>query len=246
RYADLGLHFERREKGRSREFEQALGAVMPECEAEAKRIVARATDKTEQVRLRKAAEAGAARMRGEARARVAALRPARVAAAAAAPADAPEFVAGPIEPGVEVFVRGMGQRGTVESVEGGRVDVRMGMLKMRVGIDDVERVAQRDIEPAATRLPAGVRVDLVSDDMVSSELNLIGRHTDEASDMLDKFLDEAFLGSLPQVRIIHGFGTGALKRAVADLLSRHPHVASFGPAPSSEGGGGATLVQLRK
>lgn len=246
RYAELDLQFERREKERSREFEQALGAVIAEFEAEAKRIVARATDKTEQVRLRKAAEAGAARMRGEARARVAALRPARVAAAAAAPADAPEFVAGPIEPGVEVFVRGMGQRGTVESVEGGRVDVRMGMLKMRVGIDDVERVAQRDVEPAATRLPAGVRVDLVSDDMVSSELNLIGRHTDEASDMLDKFLDEAFLGSLPQVRIIHGFGTGALKRAVADLLSRHPHVASFGPAPSSEGGGGATLVQLRK
>jgi DNA mismatch repair protein MutS2 len=117
---------------------------------------------------------------------------------------------------------------------------------MRVGLDEVERVARGADGPAATRLPAGISVTLDSDEMVPMELNLIGRHTDEAVEMLDKFLDEAFLGSLPGIRIIHGFGTGALRRAVADVLKRHPHVASFAPAPSSQGGGGATLVELRR
>jgi DNA mismatch repair protein MutS2 len=82
--------------------------------------------------------------------------------------------------------------------------------------------------------------------MVSPEINLIGRTAEDARELVDKFLDEAFLGDLPQIRIIHGFGTGALKRAVADVLSRHPHVASFTAAPSSQGGGGATIVELRR
>lgn len=122
----------------------------------------------------------------------------------------------------------------------------MGMLKARLARSEVERVARGAEGPAATRLPDGVAVTLASDEMVPMELNLIGRHTDEAADLLDKFLDEAFLGSLSGVRIVHGFGTGALKRAVTDVLKRHPHVASFGPAPSSQGGGGATLVELRR
>ena len=77
--------------------------------------------------------------------------------------------------------------------------------------------------------------------MVDREINLIGRTGDEAREILDKFLDAAFLGDLAEVRIIHGFGTGALKRAVTELLARHPHVASFSQAPSSQGGGGPTV-----
>jgi DNA mismatch repair protein MutS2 len=246
RYTELDLDFQKRERDRAAEFARALEATVKDFEAEAKRLVENAKDKTEAGRLRKAAEAGAARMRGEVRVRVQALTRKNPPPQAGQPAPRPDVPLGPIEPGAEVFVPKMGQRGTVESVEGDRVEVRMGMLKMRVGKDELERVAASPEGPAATRLPAGVRVELASDEMVDRELNLIGRTGDEARELLDKFLDEAFLGDLPEVRIIHGFGTGALKRAVTGVLSNHPHVASYAPAPSSQGGGGATVVTLRR
>jgi DNA mismatch repair protein MutS2 len=245
RYTELDLDFQKRERERAAEFARALEAAVKDFESEIKRLVENARDKTEAGRLRKAAEAGSARMRGEARVRVQALTRKPGAQPAEGQRERPVSY-GPVEPGAEVFVPRMGQRGTVEGVEGDRVEVRMGMLKLRVGRDEVERVAPSAEGPAATRLPAGVRVELASDEMVERELNLIGRTSDEARELLDKFLDEAFLGDLPEVRVIHGFGTGALKRAVSEVLSNHPHVASFSAAPSSQGGGGATVVTLRR
>lgn len=247
RYTELDLLFQKRERQRADEFAKILETTVRDFEAEAKRLVNASTDRVEQARLRKTSESAAARMRGEARSRVATVRHAAPASrTATVPDEVAERDLGPVEPGVDVFIAKLGQRGTVESIDGDRIEVRMGMLKMRVGRGEVERVARGADGPAATRLPAGISVTLDSDEMVPMELNLIGRHTDEAVDMLDKFLDEAFLGSLPGIRIIHGFGTGALKRAVTDFLKRHPHVASFAPAPSSQGGGGATLVELRR
>src|SRR5207244_11940859 len=78
----------------------------------------------------------------------------------------------------------------------------------------------------------------------SAELNLIGKKTDEAVDLADKFLDEAFLNGLSEVRIIHGHGTGALRRAITEFLADHPHVARFSSAPQDQGGSGATIVEL--
>jgi DNA mismatch repair protein MutS2 len=68
---------------------------------------------------------------------------------------------------------------------------------------------------------------------------------DEAVSRADKFLDEAFLANLPQIRIVHGMGTGALRSAISDLLRSHPHVARFESAPNSEGGRGVTIATLR-
>jgi DNA mismatch repair protein MutS2 len=85
-----------------------------------------------------------------------------------------------------------------------------------------------------------------AEQMSESELNVIGQTTDEAVDAVDKFLDEASLASLSQVRIVHGHGTGALRRAIGDLLRDHPHVARFTAAPPNPGGTGATLVELRQ
>jgi DNA mismatch repair protein MutS2 len=77
-------------------------------------------------------------------------------------------------------------------------------------------------------------------------LNVIGQTTDEAVDAVDKFLDEASMAGLAQVRIIHGHGTGALRRAIADMLKNHPHVARFIAAPQDQGGSGATVVELNQ
>jgi DNA mismatch repair protein MutS2 len=97
---------------------------------------------------------------------------------------------------------------------------------------------------AASRSATQVRL-AQSRSAPDAELNLIGRTTDEATDETDKFLDEASLHGLARVRIIHGHGTGALRRAVAELLKGHPHVSSFAPAPPDQGGAGATVVELR-
>ena len=79
---------------------------------------------------------------------------------------------------------------------------------------------------------------------VSNELKLIGRTTDEARDLLEKYLDDAFLAGLPSVRVIHGKGTGALRRAVEELLTSHPLILSHRPGEPHEGGAGATVAVL--
>jgi DNA mismatch repair protein MutS2 len=81
---------------------------------------------------------------------------------------------------------------------------------------------------------------------VLSELKVIGMTADEALDRVDKFLDQAFLTGLDTVRIIHGHGKGILRNAIAELLAHHPQVESFSLAPPEKGGGGATIVELKK
>jgi len=79
-----------------------------------------------------------------------------------------------------------------------------------------------------------------------NELKVIGKRVEEALPLVDKFLDDATLSGLRTVRVIHGHGTGALRRAVAELLDGHPHVAGFRTAAQQEGGAGVTVVQLRE
>jgi DNA mismatch repair protein MutS2 len=79
-----------------------------------------------------------------------------------------------------------------------------------------------------------------------NEINVIGRKVDEAVDLTDKFLDDAFLAQVSSIRIVHGMGTGALRQAISELLSHHPHVSRFESAPQAEGGRGVTVVTLRE
>jgi DNA mismatch repair protein MutS2 len=79
-----------------------------------------------------------------------------------------------------------------------------------------------------------------------SQLMLVGMRVDEAMPLVDKFLDDAFLADAPSVRVVHGFGQGRLRAAVRDLLKAHPHVTGFRDGAPSEGGAGATIVELRR
>jgi DNA mismatch repair protein MutS2 len=87
-------------------------------------------------------------------------------------------------------------------------------------------------------------VEIPDKSSVAGELRLIGKTTDEARDLLEEYLDDAFMAGLPSVRIIHGKGTGAVRRAVEDVLSTHPLVTTHRPGSASEGGGGATVAAL--
>ena len=79
-----------------------------------------------------------------------------------------------------------------------------------------------------------------------SEINVVGLKVDEAVELTDKFLDDAFLAQMNPIRIVHGMGTGTLRQAISELLSGHPHVSRFESAPHSEGGRGVTIVTLRE
>jgi DNA mismatch repair protein MutS2 len=122
-------------------------------------------------------------------------------------------------------------------------------LRLKEKVENLELVAAQ-ASPKSGKLEklrrsAASEVQLAAVE-ARSELNVIGQTTDEAVDAVDKFLDEASLASLSKVRIVHGHGTGALRRAIAGLLDGHPHVSRFLPAPPDQGGAGATLVELRQ
>jgi DNA mismatch repair protein MutS2 len=155
--------------------------------------------------------------------------------------------------GDTVKLRSFGSIGIVDSLKGDEAEVRVKSLRFREKLENLERVElsapakSRTQKFASLRAAQGTEVQLkATEGNGKSELNVIGQTTDEATDAVDKFLDQASLSSLSQVRIVHGHGTGALRRAIADLLKDHPHVARFTPAPQDQGGTGATLVELRQ
>jgi DNA mismatch repair protein MutS2 len=155
--------------------------------------------------------------------------------------------------GDKVKLLSFGSVGVVDQIKDGYAEVRVKALRFREKLENLELVEQ---QPTAKPQPgkleklrraSGTEVHLAAaEPRVQSELNVIGQTTDEAVDAVDKFLDEASLASLSQVRIVHGHGTGALRRAIAGLLGGHPHVARFVTAPPDQGGTGATLVELRQ
>jgi len=155
--------------------------------------------------------------------------------------------------GDKVKLRSFGSIGIVDSLKGDEAEVRVKSLRFREKLENLERVelsspAKSKTEKfASLRESRGTELHLKAvQENGRSELNVIGRTTDEAVDAVDKFLDEASLASLSQVRIIHGHGTGALRRVITELLKGHPHVARFTAAPQEQGGSGATLVELRQ
>jgi len=137
-------------------------------------------------------------------------------------------------------------------VKGDEAEVRVKSLRFREKLENLELVENaaaptRDGRAAKLRVASGTEFKPASSsEPARSELNVIGRTTDEAVDAVDKFLDEAFLSGLSEIRIVHGHGTGALRRAIGELLEGHPHVAGFVAAPPDQGGAGATVVELRQ
>ena len=146
----------------------------------------------------------------------------------------------PVEVGARVHVESLGVTGSVISLHAGEAEVLVGNIRLRRPLSDLEVT-----EKAVLKLPAGVHLNIFSAEPASNEINLLGCTVDEATSRTDKFLDEAFLAQLPQVRIVHGTGTGALRNAIAELLKGHPHVVRFEFASQNQGGRGVTIATLR-
>ena len=150
-----------------------------------------------------------------------------------------------IEEGARVRLKGIRQPARVRRVlPGGMLEVDAGVMKMQVSLDDVEEILPAT--PEGARLPSGISYQQGPRwDVSYREINLVGHRAEEACAEVDKFLDSAALAQVTRVRIVHGHGMGILRKAIAELLGENPHVEKFYPAPPSEGGTGATIVELR-
>ncbi|HIE50931.1 MAG TPA: endonuclease MutS2 [Armatimonadetes bacterium] len=150
-----------------------------------------------------------------------------------------------LQPGDLVRVRSVNQQGTVlaEPTPGGEVELQIGGMRLIVPVREVERV-EEFVRPETRTNVDLLRIEKVF--RVPPELHLRGCTVEEALERLDKYLDDAFVVGLERVRIVHGKGTGALRKAVHEYLRQHPQVASFTAAAPHEGGTGATVVELVK
>jgi DNA mismatch repair protein MutS2 len=171
-----------------------------------------------------------------------------------------------LQVGDRVRLTTLGSSGIIDRIKSDEAELRVGSLHMREKLSNLELISgsvspvtraqdagatskagsleQMRKQATATELHLHSR-DSKSEFPSTTELNLIGKTTDDAVDLVDKFLDAAFLNGQRQLRIIHGHGTGALRRAVAGLLADHPHVARYSAAPQDQGGTGATIVELQ-
>jgi DNA mismatch repair protein MutS2 len=152
-----------------------------------------------------------------------------------------------LEEGSRVRLRDVREPARVRRKLGnGRIEVEAGFLKMQVSEDDVIEVLP-ETGGTTSRLPQGVTFKPAPElAPAHQEINVIGQHAEQARDAVDEFLDRAVMATASRVRIVHGHGMGVLKKTIAELLSNHPHVAKFYPAPQQEGGAGATIVELRE
>ena len=150
----------------------------------------------------------------------------------------------PLALGVAVEHRGLGWSGVIERLDRGRVEVSVHGKKFHCGADEL-RVVDGPAPAAPAGASRGVGLSL-PEASVPAEVNLIGQRVEPALEALDTYLDQALLTAHPEVRVIHGHGTGRLRRAVRQHLKSHPAVATVRPGGESEGGDGATVVVLRE
>jgi len=143
--------------------------------------------------------------------------------------------------GEHVRVRSLNQTGHVVEVSETEAQVQIGILKVSVKLNDLERVAS---EPRTQITHRGHTRSMGKSISIKPEIDLRGYTVDDAAVAVDKYLDDAVLSSLTQVRIIHGKGTGALRDAIQTQLSIHPHVKNFRLADPNQGGSGVTIVEL--
>jgi len=147
---------------------------------------------------------------------------------------------GSVAVGSRVIVGGLGLEAIVTSVHDGTADLDVRGKRMRASIRDLRVIGGQ--APAAR---VSVHVELQPRDTTPSDLNVIGCTVDEAITRAERFLDESLLTDQRVIRLIHGYGTGQLKRALAGFLQQHPLVARFATAPPEQGGGGVTVVELK-
>lgn len=240
-------------------MEAKLASLLKDFEYRMREALGGIEDRAAQQKSTKQAERGLAKLRREFREQVDATVVAHRTGADKDDPNAQPHVVRSVSVGDTVKLRSLGKNARVErQVDADNFEVSVGALKMRIQRNDVAEVvasAKSQISEARAGAPTpvvaarskGIRVSLAHDaDAATSEINVIGRNVDEATDAVEKFLDQAFLEGLPRVRIVHGIGMGILRKALRAYLLKHPQVAGVSEPAQNEGGAGVTVAELRQ
>jgi DNA mismatch repair protein MutS2 len=244
-------HREEQLKQREDTFRRRLGEELDAQVRQARReiddVIAGLKEKTNQIAqdaARQAVSTGATgAARSDARAAVDSVAE-RLLEPAGASVDKPALASPALRPatvGDRVILGSFGLEGTVTSVHDGTAEVDVRGKRMRASVRDLQVVGSAPAPAGKVR----VNIDLQPREAAAADLNVIGCSVDEAISRAERFLDESLLSDQRTIRVIHGYGTGQLKRALAGFFQQHPLVASIAAAPPEQGGGGVTVVELK-
>ena len=242
-----------RQKKRIAELEQKFAEMQKRFEENVARVVEAVKERELRSQLEKTARRKMLDVRGEAREE---LNTAVVQTISESQQDLgvkPESLdkvsAEQLQPGARVRVRGFSKPVILRRVEGPSAEIEAGPLRMKIAVDEIIGIERQASErpSSATRGRAEVAVTAAPGlAAAKSEINVIGMTVEEASERVDKFLDEAVLAHRAQVRIIHGHGTGALRKGLGAFLKTHPLVERASFESEEHGGKAITVVDLRR
>ncbi len=244
----LALEGRKEQREKLREMEKKLESVLRDFEYRARETVNAVQDRAQALKLSKDAERRIAKMRREFRERFDSTVVAHTTGADTGDPNAQQHVVKQVGIGDTVRLKSLGRDAKVlRYFDDDSFEVAVGPMKMKVARDDFASViARAGINPVESARARGINVTLArEDDNLATEINVIGQTVDEATRAVEKFVDRAFLAGAVRVRVVHGSGMGILRKALRQFLQSHPHVASVSEPPQNEGGGGATVVELR-
>ena len=237
---------EQREK--IRDLEKKLESLLRDFEYHAREAVNAISDRAAAQKLSKEAERRIAKARREFREQFNQAVVAHTTGADDGDTAAQPHVVQRVQEGDTVHLKSLGRAGRItRKFDDQAIEVEVGMMKMRVPLDDIAQVVARAADnPVQAARARGINVTLRDESSSApSEINVIGFTVDDATREVEKFIDRAFLAGLTRVRIVHGSGMGILRKALRQYLNSNPQVASVTEPPQKEGGAGATVVELK-
>ena len=239
----------REQRAKVREMEKKLDGVLRDFEYQARETINAVQERAAALKLSKDAERRISKMRREFKEQFDSTVVAHNSGADVGDPNARPQEVKQVSEGDTVKLKSLGRSAVIKrKLEGeSGYEVEVGSMKMRVGRDDIAQVLVRASDsPVQAARARGVSVSLEKEGRnTPTEINVIGQNVDDATRAVEKFVDHAFLAGLPRVRIVHGSGMGILRKALRKSLQQHPHVATVAEPPQNEGGGGATVVELK-
>jgi DNA mismatch repair protein MutS2 len=246
--AHLATEGRKEQQTKVKEMEKKLDSLLRDFEYHAREMINVIQDRAAAQKLSKDAERRISKLRREFREEFDSTVVAHTTGADQGDSHAQPQMVKHVSEGDTVKLKSVGRPALVtRRLDDKHFEVEIGAMKMKIAREDIAEVLVRSSEsPVKAARALGISVSLESENQSPpSEINVIGRTVDDATREVEKFVDRAFLAGLPRVRVVHGSGMGILRKALRQYLQKHPHVESVTEPPQNEGGGGATVVELR-